>query len=166
MGIVAENDLLILRTWHKKDCTTLYELNNDAEVLKYTGDLSFGSIETAKTFIENYKDFALYNCGRWMVDLHATNESLGWCGIKFHPKENYYDLGFRIFRRHWGKGYATQASMLAIEYAKTILKLNRITARAMNENKASIRVLEKLGFTRSREEADAHGMWTYFEKLL
>ncbi len=166
MKVVAQNDIMMLRTWTALDGTFLYELNKNPEVLQYTGDVPFASITAAQDFIESYKDFELYNCGRWMVTLLNTNKTIGWCGIKYHSEVKYYDLGFRFFQDQWSNGYATQSSLLALKYAKNVLNLKEITARAMPENTASIRVLNKLGFNECGQEVDAQCLWTKFEKIL
>jgi len=64
---------------------------------------------------------------------------------------NQTDIGFRFFKQHWGKGYATEAGKACIEYGFSTLNLPKIVGRVMKDNVASIRVLEKLGMTFVRE---------------
>ena len=63
-------------------------------------------------------------------------------GIRSFP---YYDLGYRILRKHWGRGVATETAHAALNYGWEQLELEEINAAAHVENKASNRVLEKLG---------------------
>jgi len=70
---------------------------------------------------------------------------LGWCGLKYHADTGETDLGFRLFRNHWNKGYATEASHLALQYGFRRLGLDSVIARAVKENAASLKVMNKLG---------------------
>ncbi len=68
----------------------IYELNSDPEVMKYTGDVYFESVEKARQLIANYSDYSDYKrngFGRNTVLLKETGEFLGWCGLKNCPTE-------------------------------------------------------------------------------
>lgn len=71
-------------------------------------------------------------------------------------------IGYFLDGRHNGKGYATKAVKLAVDYAFNELKLHRIEAGVMPHNKASIRVLEKAGFHKegiARKNVKINGKW-------
>ncbi len=74
-----------------------------------------------------------------------TEDVLGWCGLKYTVKFNEYDIGFRFYERYWNKGYATESAKACITYGINDLSIKEIVGRAMVENRASIRVLEKIG---------------------
>ena len=96
--------------------------------------------------------------GRWTIELKTTGKVLGWCGLKRHEKGDV-DLGFRIFRKHWNKGFATEAAKANIEYRFRTLKLNSIIANHQEGNLASKRVLEKLGFKFSHSFTEDGKIW-------
>src|SRR5205823_10738173 len=75
-----------------------------------------------------------------------TGEVIGFAGLKYLDDVNEVDLGYRFFKEHWGKGLATEASKPVVAYGFEVLRLHRIVGIADIENKASIRVLEKVGF--------------------
>ena len=54
-----------------------------------------------------------------------------------------FDLGYRFFKKHWGKGYATESAKACINYGFSKLQIREIVGRSYVENKASIRVLKK-----------------------
>lgn len=137
---------LILREFSTQDANHFYDLNSNPEVIKYTGDPPFVNIEEAQKFLSNYKDYESNGFGRWAVIEKQTGQFVGWCGLKYHS-EGYVDLGFRFFQHHWGKGFATESAQACIQYAKSELNLKRLIGRVVPENKVSINVLEKLGFT-------------------
>ena len=64
-------------------------------------------------------------------------------GLKLN-EQNLVDLGFRFFRKEWNKGYATEAAHACLEYGFLELDLKEIIGRVARQNKASIKVLEKL----------------------
>lgn len=145
MKIILETERLLLREFSPEDGFHFYHLNNDPEVIKYTGNNAFETLEEANDFIINYPDYQRYGFGRWAVILKETDEFLGWCGLKFENEKDEIDLGFRFYKKHWGKGYATESAMACVNYGFTELKIEEIVGRAYIENRASIIVLEKCG---------------------
>lgn len=144
-------DLYTERTYMRKfridDTVDLYNLNLDPEVIQFTGDKAFESITEAKNFLEQYDQYDKYGVGRLAVIDRKTHKFMGWCGLKFSPHLNEYDIGFRFFKEFWNKGYATETSRKCLEFGFKNLKISKIIGRSMAENKASIKVLEKIGMT-------------------
>ena len=139
-----ETERLTLREFDDSDAIHMYQLNADPDVIRYTGDPAFVSVEEAEAFLKNYEDYRKNGFGRWAVILKATGEFLGFCGLKFNELE-LVDLGFRFSKKHWNQGYATESARACLEYGFRKLDLEEIIGRAAKENTASIRVLEKLG---------------------
>lgn len=146
MKYLAESDRLYLRELDIKDAEHFYQLNLNPEVLKYTGDVAFKSINHAEKFIRNYSHYKDFGFGRWAVIKKDNDKFIGWCGIKFTPENNEIDLGFRLFQSEWNKGFATEAGSMAIHLAFTKFKVKTIVGRSKSNNIASIKTLEKLGF--------------------
>ncbi|MNJ85681.1 anhydro-N-acetylmuramic acid kinase [compost metagenome] len=144
---LLETERLYLREMTPEDAESAYLLNLDPEVIRYTGDDSFESIEEAKAFLEKYDHYQKYGFGRWGVILKATNEYLGWCGLKYTPELDEFDIGYRFMQKFWGFGYATEAAEACLHYGFEKLNIPVIVGRAMPENLASVRVLEKIGLT-------------------
>lgn len=138
---------LLLRELTTEDAEPMYSLNLDPQVIRYTGDRPFQSISEAEDFLARYDLYERYAMGRLAVIRQQDKQWLGWCGLKYHPDKDLVDLGFRFFRRYWGKGYATESGRACLEYGFKQLKLKEIIAHAIKANLASIRVLEKLGFS-------------------
>jgi RimJ/RimL family protein N-acetyltransferase len=144
---ILETGRLYLRQIVPKDAETVYMLNLDQEVIRYTGDRPFTDIDTAGKFLVNYDHYKKYGFGRWAVINKQDNVFLGWCGLKYSANTNDHDIGFRFFRKYWNKGYATESANACIEYGFGKLGLPFIVGRALKANVASIRVLEKIGLT-------------------
>lgn len=143
MKKILETPRLVLREFEWSDAIHLFELNADPEVVQYTGDPPFESIAEAKTFLQNYTAYKETGYGRWAVIRSTDQVFLGWCGLKLHPE--YVDLGYRFFKKEWGKGYASEAAKACIKYGFEVLGLETIVGRVLPENTASVRVLEKMG---------------------
>lgn len=143
MKIILETERLYLREFLMNDGFLFYHLNNDPDVIKYTGNMAFSSVKEANEFIENYSDYKRNGYGRWAVCLKKSHEFIGWCGLKKEEETNEVDLGFRFFKKDWGKGYATEAAMACVKYGFLELHLSKIIGRAQVENIASIEVLKK-----------------------
>lgn len=156
MKIVLETSRLVLREFLIEDAKDIFELNSDTEVIRYTGDQPFASVEVARLFLQGYNKYAADGYGRWTVLLKEDSSYLGWCGLNYSAVTDETDLGFRFMRRHWNQGFATEAAEGCLHFGLHELRLNRIIGRAMAENKASVRVLEKIGMT-FESEFDAHG---------
>lgn len=140
---IMETSRLILREFTVDDTYDIYALNADPEVIRYTGDPPFETVESARDFLNNYMDYENNGFGRWAVIRKDSNTFLGWCGLKLN-EQNLIDLGFRFFSREWNKGYATEAARACLEYGFLKLNLKEIIGRVAQENKGSIKVLEKL----------------------
>ena len=140
-----ETARLKFREFAAADATWLFQLNNDPEVIKYTGDLPFKSVQHAGEFLRQYSHYRESGYGRWVVIGKRDKEVLGWCGLRYVASMGTTDIGFRFLREHWGQGFATEAAAGCLQYGFEQLGLQRIIGRCMALNKASVRVLEKLG---------------------
>jgi ribosomal-protein-alanine N-acetyltransferase len=141
--VILTTNRLFLRELTSDDAVLAFELNKDKDVLKYTGDSPFESIEEARIFLNNYTDYKLNGFGRWGVFIASSNTFIGWCGLKLH-KEGHVDIGYRLAKKYWNNGYATEAAQACLEYGFKELGLQEIIGRVAQENTASIKVLEKL----------------------
>jgi len=151
MKKIAETERLILRELTPEDAEHFFNLNQNPNVIKYTGDSSFTSVEEARNFLKNYKDYERNGYGRWAVVDKSDHTFLGWCGLKYHEETRETDIGFRFFEEYWNKGYASESAAASLNYGFEKLNLPKIIGRAMAENTASIRVLQKMGMLFDRE---------------
>ncbi|PHS05803.1 MAG: hypothetical protein COA88_11625 [Kordia sp.] len=130
-----------------KDASALFKMNNNPNVLLYTGDLPFKNIKSTEDFIKNYNHYDTSNMGRWAVCGKKQGEFLGWCGLKHHPEKDYVDVGFRFFEKHWNKGFATEATKGVLSYAFNVLRIQDVYAYIDNRNPASMKVVENSGLS-------------------
>lgn len=146
-----ETERFILRPFKEEDAAGLFELDSDPEVHRYLGNQPITTLQQAQDVIsfirQQYKDNGI---GRWAVINKATGEFTGWSGLKWNTApcngyDTFYDVGYRLIRRFWGQGIATETGKAALHYAFTRLKADAVYARAHVNNLASNAVLKKLG---------------------
>ena len=86
--------------------------------------------------------------GRWAMEEKSSGNFLGWTGLKLEKEIrsfHYYDLGYRLIRKFWGKGFATESAQACLRYGFEVLKYEEICAAAEAEHVASNHVLNKIG---------------------
>ncbi|SPW33543.1 Spermidine N(1)-acetyltransferase [Elizabethkingia miricola] len=147
-----ETNRLIMRPFEETDAEGLFLLDSNPEVMKYVGGVVSTEIEQSRQMIEfiqnQYKENGV---GRLAVIEKSSNTLIGWSGLKYLTKEingikNVYELGYRFLPEYWGKGYATETAIAALNYAFNEIKTDVVYAMAVTENTGSNRVLQKLGF--------------------
>jgi len=151
----------------------MLELHSDPEVHQYLGNKTINSLEEIKKIIDFLKQqYGKYKVGRWAMIDKNSYEFIGWTGIEYVTKEinghkNFYDLGYRLKKQYWGKGYATESAIASIEYAFNQLQANQVYAMADCKNKGSNNILTKVGM-RFIESFDFEGVkynWYKIEKV-
>jgi RimJ/RimL family protein N-acetyltransferase len=150
MNVFLQTDRLLLRRFTEKDVDLLVDLDGDAEVMRFINGGRPTSREEIETeylpdFLWYYDNFAGY--GFWAAIEKASGEFLGW--FHFRPEEGASpdepELGYRLRRSAWGKGFATEGSLALIRKGFTELGVRRVVASTMTVNVASRRVMEKAG---------------------
>jgi len=149
MKTIIETERLILRPFTMDDVAAAYEMNLDPEVSKYTHDGGVQEREEIEKRIQEdvLGDYNRNGYGRFAVVEKQDNCFIGFSGLKYLPDFAQTDLGYRFVRKYWGKGIAIEAGVASLDFGFNTLKLQEIIAIALEGNKASFRVMEKLGFT-------------------
>lgn len=147
MKTILETDRLLLREFVLDDAEALFRMVSDPDVTRYTGD-GVKTLEEAKQGLEErlLEDYRKYGYGRWATVDKSTGKVIGFAGLKYLDEVSEVDLGYRFFKEYWGHGLATEAAKAVLDYGIRVLRLPRIIGIADIENKASLRVLEKVGF--------------------
>jgi len=149
-----------MRKIDKNDVQDFYELDSDPDVHIYLGNSPVKTLEESEKMIDHvlfqYKEYGL---GRLAIIDKKSNEFIGWSGLKYETgirEFKYYDLGYRLKKKYWGKGVATETAIASLQYGFNELNLNEICAAAVVGNLASNRVLQKMGMTQG-ETFHFHG---------
>ena len=152
MRILAETERLILRELEYTDEKDLFEMDSDPEVHLFIENNPVKSIDEITKVIEMLKkQYKENGIARWAVVDKLSNECIGWSGLKYFNEQinnhkNFYELGYRFKKKHWGKGFATESSIAILDYGFNELKVDHIFAISDPKNINSKKVLSKLGF--------------------
>jgi ribosomal-protein-alanine N-acetyltransferase len=153
--MIFETSRLYFRELAETDDAAMFELDSDPEVHQYLGQHPITSMEEARKNIkmirQQYLDLGI---GRYAIIEKDSHDFVGWGAFKFitepiNGHQFYHDLGYRLIKRYWGMGYATESSRGAVDYAFNRLKLPAIYAIADAGNLQSQKVLEKCGLVRN-----------------
>ncbi|GAA3345554.1 GNAT family N-acetyltransferase [Amorphoplanes nipponensis] len=150
MGSYLETERLVLRRFTERDLGELVELDSDPVVMRY---LTGGR----PTPLEEIRDVVLpfwlayyergEELGFWAAVEKTTGRFVGW--FHFRPRPDGpsagVELGYRLRRDAWGRGYATEGSRALLRKGFTELGVERVYAETMAVNTGSRRVMEKAG---------------------
>ena len=155
MQVFLETPRLVLRRFTPADVDNLVSLNADPDVMRFlTGGIPTGRDEIENellpAFLGYYERSDGY--GFWAAIEKRTGEFLGCFYLT--PQEGgapgEVELGFRLRKSAWGKGYATEGARALIRRGFTESGVQCIVADTMAVNIASRRVLEKAGLKLAR----------------
>lgn len=146
---------LALRPFRQDDVAVLYDFMRNAEAMRYTWVA--GSPQQLASRLQTYEALRLtLGCAPWVVLERAGMQVIGWGGLSVDPEVPGWGLevSYAFAPASWGHGYATELVQHAVQHALVALALPEVNAFAMPENAASIRVLQKSGFTLVRYEPE------------
>ena len=155
MEIFLRTDRLLLRRFTGADVENLVSLDGDPEVMR----LLTGGRPTPRDVVEHellpglLEDYdRLAPFGTWAAVERSTGEFIGWFALDpaDGDERGEVELGYRLRKSAWGKGYATEGSRALVDKAFAELGVQRVHADTMAVNTASRRVLEKAGFRHVR----------------
>lgn len=144
---IIETERLRLREFNSTDGELIFELLNSPGWLKYIGSRSIATIDDAIKYIETklQNGYRESGFGFYLVELRATGEKTGMCGLVKREGLDNIDIGFALLPRYENKGYAFESSLAVIQYAKNILNIDKLAAITQPTNLSSIKLLGKLG---------------------
>jgi RimJ/RimL family protein N-acetyltransferase len=142
---------LVLRAWMDADNEPFAEMNADPEVMAhFPAVLSREESDAIAGRIR--KHFDERGFGPWAVELPGDAPFIGFVGLMAPSFEAHFtpcvEVGWRIARAHWNKGYATEGARAALLLGFGELGLREIVSMTVPANVRSRRVMEKLGMKR------------------
>ncbi|MFI6604683.1 GNAT family N-acetyltransferase [Nonomuraea sp. NPDC050536] len=151
----ALTERLRLRMWRESDLDPLAAMDGDPEVMRYISDGSTRTREqTAATLVRLRQGWEERGFGLFAVEVRETGRLAGWAGLavpEFLPEVMpAVEIGWRLGREHWGRGYATEAAREVLAFGFGKLGLAEIVSIAHVDNQASLRVMAKLGMRPTR----------------
>ena len=169
MNLILETGRLILREMLLSDAEALFEMDSNPKVHQYLWNKPLTDISEVYQYIKKVRNQYLENnIGRFVVVLKESNELIGWAGLKYNTeivnnKVHFYDIGYRLNEKFWGKGYASEASFAWLEYGFMVMKINVMEAAAHTDNIASNRILQKIGLKMTEKYMEDGVAWNWYE---
>ena len=148
MQYLFGSERLAFRTWIDSDLMAMHSISSDPEVMHY-----FPAVKTkeeTKAFIQRMQiEFEQRKYCYFPTVLKATQEVIGFIGLAYQtynaPFNPAVDIGWRLSKKHWGKGYATEGAKACLKYAFEKLELKEVISIATTANVPSTSVMKKIG---------------------
>jgi ribosomal-protein-alanine N-acetyltransferase len=139
---------LVLRPFTAEDVEPLYHILQEDGVLRYFPNPTSPPRERVERIIAHQLDhWAEHRLGWWAVEPRGKGELIGWNGLQFLPETDEVEVGYLLSKAYWGQGLATEGARAGLQYGFEVLGLDQIIGLVHPENRASQRVLEKLGMS-------------------
>jgi len=150
---------LLMRPWREDDLPAFAALNADPEVMRYfRAPLSRAESDARVQRIRGH--FDQHGFGMWAVEVPGEAPFIGHVGLAWVPFEEYFtpcvEIGWRLARAYWGRGFATEGAAAALDFAFDRLGLAEVVAFTVPANLRSRRVMERLGMTHTAGEQFDH----------
>jgi RimJ/RimL family protein N-acetyltransferase len=166
MYIYAQSQRLYLREFTAADAALLFDLDSDPEVMRYLSDgkaTPMDQIQKDMPRILSYADKLDHKLGIWVAHLKDTDEFIGWFLLRPDKKSpdnlKNIELGYRLKKKFWRQGYATEMSQILIDMAFALPTTETVFAKTHVLNVGSWSVMKKLGMTFVKEYLDDDVPW-------
>ncbi len=143
-AVRVETSRLVLRPLQIEDAPAIQRLAGDWEVARYTANIPHPyEAGMAEAWIKSHReDFEIV----FAIERRQDGVLIGCIGVEPDAASREAELGYWIGKPYWGAGYATEALAALVDHVFRTFDVDRARAAAMPENRASIRVQEKVGF--------------------
>ncbi|UVC09356.1 GNAT family N-acetyltransferase [Rhizobium sp. TH2] len=154
-----DTERLRLRRWKREDHAPFAELCSDPYVMQFIGNGSTRTAEQAGRSIASFeREWDEKGYGLFAVEEKRTGDLIGFTGLSrpdFLPEIlPSIEIGWRFSRPSWGKGHASEAAAAALSFGVTELGISDIVSICQIGNRASVRIMQKLGMVFDRETID------------
>ena len=159
--IELDTSRLRLRQWRPSDREPFAALNADPLVMEFfpatqTRAASDASIDAWQS------QFASQGWSNWALELRGSGDFIGFTGLsvprRVLPFSPCVEVGWRLARAHWGRGYATEAARAALEAGFTRIGLAEIVSFTALGNLRSRAVMERIGMRNSNQDFEHPGI--------
>ena len=147
-NVLIETERLQMREFTLEDIDAVYEFQTNPDVIRFMGGDGAVKVRAdAERIIREIwlVEYEKYGYARYALVHKGDQRVIGFCGLKFEPEAGLPDIGYRMLPEYWGQGLATEAARAVIDYARRVLNVEKFFGEVVEQNVASINVLEKLG---------------------
>jgi RimJ/RimL family protein N-acetyltransferase len=143
---VLRTERLVLRHLTEDDAPFVLELLNAPGFIANIGDRQVRTLEGAARYVSEGPgdSYRRHGYGLWLAAL-KSGEPIGICGLVRRDGLEDADIGYAFLERYWGQGFAYEAAVAVLDYARNVIGLPKVVAITSPTNAGSIAVLEKIG---------------------
>ena len=151
---MLETDRLLLRQWKASDYSAFAKISGDTDVMEfYPKPLNVAESNAMADRIRGLINKRGW--GFWAVEIPKQQGFIGFVGLHIPSEQLPFspcvEIGWRIAKEHWGKGYATEAARAALDYGFSELGFDEIVSFTTLANLRSQRVMQKIGMSDVKE---------------
>ncbi|MCG6036552.1 GNAT family N-acetyltransferase [Acinetobacter baumannii] len=145
---MIETKRLILRQWKESDFEPFITMGLDQDVMQFFPNLltpqeSLNLIQKISSLIQEK------GWGFWAVELKETHQFIGFIGLHSQPEQFDFspcvEIGWRLAKKFWKQGYATEGAKAVLDYAFNVLNLDKMVSFTATTNTPSQAVMKRLG---------------------
>jgi RimJ/RimL family protein N-acetyltransferase len=149
--VILRGARVILRPWRDEDRAPCAAMNADPRVMAFF--VKRLDRTESDALVDRFREhFTVHGFGLWAVEVPGVAPFVGFTGLEVPrfdaPHGPCVEIGWRLAFEHWGRGYATEAARLALDYGFGALGLPEILATTAVANRRSRAVMERLGMRR------------------
>jgi len=148
---IFKSERLGFRNWLMDDLEDFAALNADVEVMEHFPK-PLTKAETESFILRLQQHYDQYGHNYFATEILETGELIGFIGLAYQVYKTAFtpatDIGWRLKKSAWGKGYATEGAKKCLAYAFDELKLGSIISTCTLKNIRSERVMQKVGMTK------------------
>ncbi|NKI24366.1 GNAT family N-acetyltransferase [Paenibacillus dendritiformis] len=148
--IYLETSRLQLRDWADTDLEPFQRLNADEQVMRYFPK-TLSSEETREFYHAILAEFTERGYGLYAVEVKENKEFIGLIGFHRATFEADFtpciEIGWRLKKEAWGKGYATEGAAACLQYGFNELGFRDVYSFTAKINKPSQNVMQKIGMS-------------------
>ncbi|GGA97687.1 N-acetyltransferase [Brucella endophytica] len=150
--IITETERLIIRNWQDSERALFHEINSDPDVMEFFGFIRSRD-QSDELFDRLQRDIDETGYGFYALEERASGACIGFTGLvrtdlEPHFRKGTVEIGWRLAKRHWGKGYVTEAGRRLFTLGFDERGLDEIVSFAVHNNRRSTAVMERLGMKR------------------
>ena len=151
---MIETERLILRGWREADADEFLRVTNTPAVMAHLGGVQSDPAGIHGTIERQHRHQAEHGHCLWIAERTSDCALLGFCGLQpgnVGPIAGEIEIGWRLREDAWGQGYAREAAEASLAWAWANLVVPRVMAITVPANRASWRLMERLGMARRAE---------------
>jgi [ribosomal protein S5]-alanine N-acetyltransferase len=157
---VLQTPRLTIRPLSESDVAEVFAVFSDPIVMRYWDGALMKSLDDAMRYIDHiHHGFRRREVFQWGIADSATHAVLGTCTLtQVSTIHQRAEIGFALRQERWGQGLGSEAVARMIAFAFETLHFHRLEADVDPRNERSIRLLDRLGFTREGQLRERYFM--------